>query len=106
MSRGSRGTKESSSVRLRTNGRLGSGVDDELRGRSVRLRRTMETPMSLGSSAKLLQLEVRLESNWKAIRAAREATQQRRAELTAAFASHGSPDTSLVVFGSVAREEV
>src|SRR5262245_27078452 len=35
-----------------------------------------------------------------------KATQQRRAGLTAAFASHGSPDTSLVVFGSVAREEV
>src|SRR5262245_56900889 len=34
------------------------------------------------------------------------APQQRRAELTAAFASHGSPDTSLVVFGAVAREEV
>ena len=62
--------------------------------------------MSFRSSAKLAQLEARLGSDWKTIRAARDATQQRRAALTAAFASQGSPDTSLVVFGSVAREEV
>jgi hypothetical protein len=62
--------------------------------------------MSFRSPAKLAQLEARLGSDWKAIRAAGSATQQRRAELTAAFASQGSPDTSLVVFGSVARGEV
>jgi predicted nucleotidyltransferase len=62
--------------------------------------------MPFPSSAKLAQLESRLGSDWKAIRAAVDATRQRRAELTAAFASLGSPDTSLVVFGSVAREEV
>src|SRR5215470_2996050 len=62
--------------------------------------------MSYRSSAKLAQLESRLGCDWKAIRAAGDATRERRAELAAAFASQGSPDTSLVVFGSVAREEV
>ncbi|MFN7933236.1 MAG: nucleotidyltransferase domain-containing protein [Bryobacteraceae bacterium] len=40
------------------------------------------------------------------MRAAREQTQKRRRELSDCFKGHGSPDTSLVVFGSVAREEV
>src|SRR5690349_17813875 len=62
--------------------------------------------MAVSSSTKLAELEARLGSDWKAIRAASEATQKRRGELTAAFTSHGSPDTSLVVFGSVARGEV
>jgi len=43
--------------------------------------------MSFGSSGKLAQLEARLGSDWKAIRGAHEATQERRAELTAGFAS-------------------
>jgi predicted nucleotidyltransferase len=62
--------------------------------------------MAVPSSSKLDQLEAQLSLNWQVIRASRNATQQRRAELTGAFASRGSPDTSLVVFGSVAREEV
>lgn len=57
-------------------------------------------------AAKLDQLEARLGANWRSIRAARTATKQRRAELKSAFAPYSSPDTSLVVFGSVAREEV
>lgn len=52
------------------------------------------------------RLEARLESTWQSIRKARSQTQGRRDELIAEFAQHGSPDTSLVVFGSVARQEV
>jgi predicted nucleotidyltransferase len=62
--------------------------------------------MPFSSATKLGQLETRLGSDWKAIRAAGEATEKRREKLMAAFSSHGSPDTSLVVFGSVARGEV
>jgi predicted nucleotidyltransferase len=56
--------------------------------------------------SKLEQLEARLGSDWTSIRSAREQTRKRREELRECFARHGSPDTSLVVFGSVAREEV
>ena len=52
--------------------------------------------------SQLDQLEARLGSTWSSIRKALE----RRAELTESFAQRGSPDTSLVVFGSVARQEV
>ena len=56
--------------------------------------------------ARLDQLEARLGSTWPSIRRAQEATKERRVKLTKSFAQRGSPDTSLVVFGSVAREEV
>ena len=56
--------------------------------------------------SQLDQLEARLGSTWPSIRGAQEATKKRRAELTESLAQRGSPDTSLVVFGSVAREEV
>ena len=57
-------------------------------------------------SSQLDRLEARLGSTWSSIRRAQEASRERRAELTQFFAHRDSPDTSLVVFGSVAREEV
>ncbi len=51
-------------------------------------------------------LEDRLGSSWTSIRKAQLETQKWRKDLTSRFAQSGSPDTSLVVFGSVAREEV
>ena len=52
------------------------------------------------------QLETKLGRNWSALRNARTATNTRREQLRVAFKDRTSPDTSLVVFGSVAREEV
>lgn len=56
--------------------------------------------------SQLDQLETRVGSSWQSIRKARSETQNRRDDLANLFAQHGSPDTSLVVFGSVARQEV
>lgn len=56
--------------------------------------------------SKLDELEKRLGTVWESIRRARAQTQARRRELDERFSQLGSPDTSLVVFGSVAREEV
>src|SRR6266436_3485534 len=50
-------------------------------------------------------LEERLGSHWGAIRKAREDTSLQRQELEGLFQARGSPDTSIVVFGSVARGE-
>lgn len=52
------------------------------------------------------QLELKLGANWEPIRHARERTKELRNQLDELFASQGSPDVSLVVFGSVARNEV
>lgn len=60
---------------------------------------------SAGMSAKLGELESRLGAEWKAIRKACGDTQKRRSELQKRFHGVSSPDTSLVVFGSVARNE-
>ena len=51
-------------------------------------------------------LENRLGANWTAIKKARKDTADRLQELHEIFASRKSPDTSVVVFGSVARQEV
>ena len=51
-------------------------------------------------------LESRLAADWPAIRKARRDTGTLRSRLDALFRVRKSPDTSLVVFGSVAREEV
>ena len=51
-------------------------------------------------------LENQLGSEWTAIRKAQENTVQRRRELEELFCQQNSPDTSVVVFGSVARQEV
>lgn len=51
-------------------------------------------------------LEDRLACQWTAIRKARAETALRRSELENLFRSRKSPDTSVVVFGSVARQEV
>ncbi len=59
-----------------------------------------------GSLSQLDRLEQRLGSSWRSIRQARADTETRREHLRAGFAEHGSPDTTLVVFGSVARQEV
>src|SRR5712692_6942936 len=50
-------------------------------------------------------LERRLGSEWSAIRKARMDTLGKRQELEDLFSSRKSPDTSIVVFGSVARCE-
>jgi hypothetical protein len=52
------------------------------------------------------QLEALLESEWPAIRKAQQDTKARRQQLSNHFADLRSPDTSLVLFGSVARDEV
>jgi len=57
------------------------------------------------SSLQLDRLEALLGATWASIREAQAATIKRRSELTKSI-ERGSPDTSLVVFGSVAREEV
>lgn len=50
-------------------------------------------------------LEARLGSNWEHIRKARERAHSRREELKGALAGFDSEDTSVVVFGSLARDE-
>src|SRR5437016_14094175 len=51
-------------------------------------------------------LQDRLGSNWNAIQKARQDTTHKRGELAVLFRSRRSPDTSIVVFGSVARQEI
>jgi predicted nucleotidyltransferase len=51
-------------------------------------------------------LERRLGADWAAIRKARGDTASLRRDLDSLFRDRNSPDTSVVVFGSVAREEV
>jgi hypothetical protein len=51
-------------------------------------------------------LERRLGADWAAIRKAHVDTASLRRDLDALFRDRTSPDTSVVVFGSVAREEV
>lgn len=58
------------------------------------------------SPARVDLLENRLGAKWTAIKKARKDSADRRQELEAVFASRKSPDTSVVVFGSVARQEV
>lgn len=52
------------------------------------------------------KLESRLGCTWAFIMKARERTHRRCRELDSHFLKRDSPDTSLVVFGSVAREEI
>lgn len=59
--------------------------------------RTEDNPIDL--------LQVRLGADWVAIRKARESAIQKRAQLQADLASLDSEDTSIVVFGSLARDE-
>jgi predicted nucleotidyltransferase len=66
----------------------------------------MPEPLSNGSQRWVDRLEHQLDANWSAIRKARVATEKKRAGLVRAFEDKISPDTSLVVFGSIAREEV
>ncbi|MEQ1949109.1 MAG: nucleotidyltransferase domain-containing protein [Bryobacteraceae bacterium] len=56
--------------------------------------------------SKLEELEQSIGCDWRGIRAARAATVLRRSQLDACFTRRGPSDTSLVVFGSVARAEV
>lgn len=59
-----------------------------------------------GTSSNILLLESRLGRTWSSISKARVDTQVRRQHLEKLFLRGNSPDTSLVVFGSVAREEI
>jgi predicted nucleotidyltransferase len=52
------------------------------------------------------RLERELGANWTAMRKARTTTEEKRASLRLAFEGRIAADTSLVVFGSVAREEM
>lgn len=52
------------------------------------------------------QLEQRLRCQWPAIREARQKTSNTRTALNDLFSMRASSDTSVVVFGSVARQEV
>ena len=58
------------------------------------------------SSPHIDLLESQFGVEWAAIRKAQENTVQRRRELEELFHQWPSPDTSIVVFGSVARQEV
>ena len=58
------------------------------------------------SSPHIDALASQLGAEWAAIRQAQENTVQRRLELEELFRGRYSPDTSIVVFGSVARQEV
>ena len=57
------------------------------------------------STTKIQQLEERLGANWQHLTAARELAIVKRAELRTALARFDSEDTSIVVSGSLAREE-
>jgi predicted nucleotidyltransferase len=57
-----------------------------------------------GSSIEVL--ERALKAEWLNIRKSREATSQNRAKLVRAFEGLVAPDTSLVLFGSVARQQM
>lgn len=57
------------------------------------------------STTKIQQLEKRLGANWQHLTAARELAIAKRAELRIALARFDSEDTSIVVSGSLAREE-
>ena len=57
------------------------------------------------STTKIQQLEQRLGANWQHLTAARELAIVKRAELRIALARFDSEDTSIVVSGSLAREE-
>lgn len=57
-------------------------------------------------SPKLLDLEIKVGSEWAGIRAAEQATHRKRTELDSCFNQRNPSDTSLVLFGSVARGEV
>ena len=61
-------------------------------------------PVVGGHSVNLLERQ--LSANWTAIRKARASTIEKRSVLQAAFENNIPPDTTLVVFGSIAREEV
>jgi len=52
------------------------------------------------------QLEQKLGSSWPAIRKAKGTTQSRRETLEAAFRGRVASDTTVVLFGSIAREEM
>ena len=52
------------------------------------------------------QLEQRLGRSWPAIKKAKETTQSRRKILEEAFKGRVASDTTIVLFGSIAREEM
>jgi predicted nucleotidyltransferase len=57
------------------------------------------------SESKIAQLERRLSADWPHIREARRLAREKRDELKSALAGFDSEDTSIVVFGSLARDE-
>src|SRR5262245_35757360 len=56
-------------------------------------------------STSLEQLEARLGVDWAHLRSARESAESKRTELRGALAHLDSEDTSIVVSGSLARDE-
>lgn len=63
-------------------------------------------PDSTSTASMVEKLEQKLSADWSAIRKARNDTTRKRQDLNELFHERTSPDTSLVVFGSVARQEV
>lgn len=59
-----------------------------------------------GPTSPVEALEEKLSANWPAIRKARETTRRELLQLEAAFDGKRAPDTSLVLFGSIARQEM
>jgi predicted nucleotidyltransferase len=65
----------------------------------------MDEPVMEESESKIAQLERRLAADWPHIHEARRLAQQKKDELKSALAGFDSEDTSIVVFGSLARDE-
>ncbi len=65
----------------------------------------MDEPVMQEPESKITQLERRLSADWPHIREARRLAQEKRDELKHALAGFDSEDTSIVVFGSLARDE-
>ena len=63
-------------------------------------------PDSDSAASKVELLEQKLSTHWPAIRKARHDTASKREDLVDLFRERSSPDTNLIVFGSVARQEV
>jgi hypothetical protein len=66
----------------------------------------MRDPTATPQECWVEKLERELGATWAAIRGARSTTRRTREILRAAFEGKISPDTSLVVFGSIARDEM
>jgi predicted nucleotidyltransferase len=79
-------------------------VEEKVCG-AAKKRRMMEEFHMEDPDSRLALLERRLGANWSHIRAGRDRARAKRAELRSALTGFDSEDTSIVVFGSLARDE-